>query len=173
MEQNDNLKIIFNEVKLFLHFGPTDLVRLRQVEPIIKPRIPSIVDTVIKRISANAKLVSLTESYPLPLKKARTIFEGWLDRLFSSEYDINFARYIYDIGIIHEKAGISPKYVTMTMSIFLMAIDYILNEKIPEKAAVYAHSHSIKKAVFLNMTLMVQSYEEAKRQKILQSINLS
>lgn len=161
---------IYNEVKLFLNFNLNDVKRLKKIHPTIKPLLPKIVDVVLERISANPKLVSLMESHPLPLESARTVFENWLDQIFTSDYDLDFAQSTYDIGSIHEKVGIKPKYVTMTMAIFVMAVDFVLSKMIADKEMIYGYSHSIKKAMFLNLTLMLQSYEDAKRNKILRTL---
>jgi hypothetical protein len=167
---NDIYTDIYNEAKLFLNFNSTDINRLKRIHPTIKPLLPRIVDAVLERINTNPKLANLMKNHPLPIETARTVFIAWLDYIFTSNYDISFVQYAYDIGSVHEKVGIKPKYVTMAMAIFVMAIDFVLNKIVAERELIYGISHSIKKAMFLNLTLMLQSYEDAKRNTILQSL---
>jgi len=168
--ERGKLNFMLNEVKLFLNFNDRDLVRLKRIHPTIKPLIPQIVGFVIKRIGANPKLVSVIENYPIPVEAARTVFENWLDQIFTSKYDADFARRTYEIAVAHEKAGINPKYVTMAMGTFILAIDFIVSKMVGQKDTLYAFSLSIKKAMLLNLTLMTQSYEEIKRDRIIQSL---
>jgi hypothetical protein len=168
--EHGKLNFMLNEVKLFLNFNTTDLLRLRKIHPTIKPLIPQIVGFVLKRISANPKLVSVLENHPLPVETARAVFENWLNQIFTSNYDYDFARQAYEIAAGHEKAGINPKYVTMTMGIFILAVDFVISKMVAQKETLYAFSLSIKKAMILHLTLMTQSYEEIKRSKILQSL---
>jgi hypothetical protein len=168
--ERGKLNFMLNEVKLFLNFNTTDLMRLKKIHPTIKPLIPQIVGFVLKRIGGNPKLVSVIENYPLPIEAARTVFENWLDQIFTSNYDADFARRTYEIAEGHEKAGINPKYVTMTMGTFILAIDFVVSKMVAQKETLYAFSLSIKKAMLLNLTLMTQSYEEIKRGKILQTL---
>lgn len=169
--ERGKLNFMINEVKLFLHFGSVDMIRLKKIQPFVKPQIPRIVDYVLKRIGTNPKLVSVLENHPLPLEAARSVFENWLDEIFNTSYDTDYAQRLYDVTAGHEKAGINPMYITMTMSLFIMVMDYIFNGAIKEKEMIHAYSYSMKKALFLNLILMTQSYEEIKRGKILKSLD--
>ncbi|MGD9212738.1 MAG: protoglobin domain-containing protein [Desulfobacteraceae bacterium] len=176
--QESNLNIIYkdiytdiyNEAKLFLNFNSTDIMRLKRVHPTIKPLLPRIVDAVLERIRTNPKLSNLMKDHSLPIETARSVFIDWLNIIFTSDYDISFVQYAYDIGSVHEKVGIKAKYVTMAMAIFVLAIDFVLNKMVAERELIYSISHSIKKAMFLNLTLMLQSYEDAKRNTIIRNL---
>ena len=168
--QHGKLNMMLNEVKLFLNFNEMDILRLNKIHPTIKPLIPKIVDFVLKRIGSNPKLVMVIENYPLPVETARSVFEQWLDQEFFGSYNVDFAQRIYEIAAAHEKAGINPKYVTMAMGTFVLAIDFALSKMVTRSEAIWAYSHSIKKAIFLNLSLMTECYEEIKREKIIQSL---
>ena len=169
MEQR-KLNFLLNEVKLFLNFNASDLRRLKEVYPLIKPAIPKIVNSVLKRIGGNPKLISVIENHPLPIETARTVFENWLNSLFVTNYDIAFAQRVYSIAVSHEKSGINPKYVSMAMSIFLLVTDYAVNKLDARKEVLYGLSLSIKKAMLLSLILMTESYEEVKHSKILEAL---
>jgi hypothetical protein len=160
----------FNEVKLFMNFAKLDEFRLKKIYPTIKPIIPKIVNIVVKRIADNPKLVTVMQTHSLTPEIAQSVFEKWLDQVFSTDYNIDFAERAYEIAETHEKAGIHPKYVTLTMSIFIMVVDYVISKMIADRKTIFAYQHSVKKALFLNMTMISQSYEEVNRAKVMKSL---
>lgn len=160
----------FNEVKLFMNFNEIDEFRLKKIHPTIKPIIPKIVKIVIKRIADNPKLVGVMQAHSLTAETAQSVFEKWLNQVFSAHYNVDFAERAYEIAETHERAGIHPKYVTLTMSIFIMVVDYVISRIIANRKTIFAYQHSVKKALFLNMIMISQSYEEVKRSKVIKSL---
>jgi hypothetical protein len=160
----------FNEVMMFLNFNEVDKLRLKKIYPTIRPLIPKIVKLVIKRVTDNPKLVGVLKSHTVTVEAVQSIFENWLNQVFSSDYDTAYAEFAYKIAMVHEKSGIHPKYVIMTMSIFIMVIDYVISRMIADRKTIFAYQHSIKKALFLNMIMTSQSYDDVKRDKILKSL---
>lgn len=160
-----------NEAMLFLNFNRADLNRLNKIYPAIKPVFPKIVKLVIERIGANPKLVGVMKSQSLSAEMAQAVFETWIDQVFTSNYESGFSQLSYKIAATHERVGINPKYVTMTMGMFIIAIDYALSKMIDDRMAIFAYSYSIKKALILNLTMMTQSYEDIKRSKVMESLN--
>lgn len=160
----------FNEVMMFMNFNEVDKLRLKKIHSTIKPVIPKIVKLVIKRITDNPKLVDVLKSRSVTLEAAQSIFEKWLDQVFTSDYDTAFAEHAYKIASVHEKAGIHPKYVILTMTIFIMVVDYVISKMIADRKTIFAYQHSVKKALFLNMIMTSQSYDDVKREKVLKSL---
>ena len=160
----------FNEVMLFLNFNEIDKLRLKKIYSTIKPVIPKIVNLVIKRIVDNPKLVGVLKSHSLTTETVKSIFESWLEQVFISDYDTAFAERAYKIASVHEKAGIHPKYVILTMTIFIMTVDYVISKMIADRKTIFAYQHSVKKALFLNMIMTSQSYDDVKRDKVLKSL---
>jgi hypothetical protein len=168
--ERGKMDFMYNEAILFLNFNSNDIKRLKRIHPIIKPLFPKIISVVMERIGANPKLVNVMKTHQLSAETAQSVFQEWLDQVFTDDYDNGFVQRIYQIASTHERIGINPKYVTMTMGVFILAIDFILSKMIAEREMIFGISHSIKKVMFLSLTLMSQSYEEVKREKVLNSL---
>jgi hypothetical protein len=160
----------FNEVMMFLNFSEVDKLRLKKIHSTMKPVIPKIVKLVVKRIADNPKLVNVLKSRSVTIEAAQSIFEKWLEQVFTSDYDTAFAEHVYKIATVHEKVGIHKKYVILTMATFIMVVDYVMSKMIADRKTIFAYQHSIKKALFLNMIMTLQSYDDVKREKVLKSL---
>ena len=164
---DDLVKIgaIFKEAKQFLNFTKKDIIILRKCYPKFEPLFPEIVDIALKRLGTSTHVISILEKHRVPISAARLNFLKWLDSVFTSNYDVDAALKAYKIGEVHDRTGIDSKYVTMTMGIFIMVFDYIFSRNSGKRKALFIMSHTIKKALFLNLTMMLESYEVSKSER--------
>lgn len=169
-EKLDELTSIVNEAKVYLSFTQKDVKRLNNIAPKIKRHIPKIVSYVVKSIAVNTTLVNILETYPLPAETAVAVLEKWLENVLSWNYDEDFAKQAYKIGAAHANAGVNPKFMTLTMSNFITATSFIVSRMIEDKDTTRVFLISIQKAFMLNLTLMLQYYEDIKTERTLSKL---
>ncbi len=169
-EKLNDLAALVNEAKVYLSFTQNDVKRLNMIAPKIKPHIPKIVSYVVKAIGINKKLVDILENYPLPIETAVTVFEKWLENVLSWNYDDDFAKQAYRIGAAHANVGINSKIMTLTMGNFMVGTSFVVDKMIADKNTTRVFLISIQKAFMLNLTLMLQYYDDIKTEKTLNKL---
>lgn len=170
-EKVQELMAFSNEAKIFLNFTNYDVQRLNRIYEKIKPMIPHIVSYVVKSISTNRHLVDILEKHPLSVEEATSVFNSWLEKVLTWKYQEDFVKEAYRIGAAHAKAGVNVKYMTLTMGTFITGTNYVLARMIKDAETVRVYSLSLQKAMMLNLTLMIQYYEDIRREQAEKTID--
>jgi methyl-accepting chemotaxis protein len=132
---------------------------LRDFWRVLQPQMPTILDGLYRHILSEPRLASLVGNEVARLKRAQ---ESHWQRLFDGRFDEAYMQGVRQIGLIHHKIGLEPRW-------YIGGYNFVLSElcKLAVKsnrwkpARLEAIMSAITTAVLLDMDIAISVYQEA------------
>lgn len=131
---------------------------LRAVWPIIRPRLPAILDRFYAHLGGEPDLGTLLGDRQPSLVKAQTAH--W-EMLFQGSFDASYEASTYRIGLAHYRIGLEPRWYMGGYLFILEALTELVANRWRWSARRLSGAlAAIEKAVFLDMEIAVSVYME-------------
>ncbi|MBI5162321.1 MAG: globin-coupled sensor protein [Magnetospirillum sp.] len=134
---------------------------LREFRDILAPRIDAMLDAFYRHVQSNRDLATKFAS-PQVMAHARAMQrQHWLESVFAGSYDDRYFAQVTEIGRVHQRIGLEPRWYTAGYSFALNKVIEIAVEayrKKPERLIQVLAA--VNKAVFLDMDLATSVYIE-------------
>ncbi|MDH5509114.1 MAG: protoglobin domain-containing protein [Nitrospinota bacterium] len=150
------MKSVLDEYKI----TAADMENMRAVAPHVAQARESIADFHYQWLLSNSQTAKFFPD-EFTLKKARGAFLGWLDDLFSGQYDIGYYTKLNKIGATHVRIGLPAYLVNVQMShIRGYLCDFIAGKLKEDPDLTTRVLGSLNQMIDMNMDLMTRSYRE-------------
>lgn len=145
----------FDELIEYIGFGSADIERLRELGPLLKPHMASVVDTFHEAVEANGQTRSILEGQE-HLDGLRRSLTHWLSSLFVGPYDAQYFEGRRRIGRMHVAVGMQPHFLFGAMNVMRSQLTaLVLAEELDDTAATLS---SVNKILDIELTVMLQTY---------------
>ena len=145
----------------FLRIDDETCRALREFREILDPRMDSLLEDFYGYVRANPAVADLFAS-PARMDHARAMQKRhWLDSVFAGNFDDRYFANVTEIGKIHQRIGLEPRWYTAGYCFVLnqvFAIAITAYRKKPEKLAQVLAA--VNKAAYLDMDLATSVYIE-------------
>ena len=139
------------------------------VEPVLMENIDKIVGGVANSLLSNEEAKSIVDRTKLSPPRALNLFKSWYQSIFRGKYDREHVLSMFKIGLAHAKVGVPERLMIMNMGAFIRETMEILSAS-NATGEIYV---SVAKSLIWNLTIMVQSYYEARMAALNEAPGLS
>ncbi len=150
-------------------FTRRDWERIRDCEPILRPRLETIVDSLYERLlrfEPNERLYRNERGEPDEEVYQHRVegFKRWLDRIFKARDDEQYRDYLRDVGLIHtshlgfEDQFVDSFYLHPTFGILFDEIMGVLGEHLEDTTRLARAASGWQRLFLLQQDLMLQAY---------------
>ena len=154
----------FEELKVFLRFGPADAANLRSLAEPAERLLPAVVERFYDVVLADPRARSVLSGGDAQVERLRETLTEWLGGLFSGVYGSAYLESRFQIGITHVRVGLPQKYMPLAMEVVRRSLVDGLREKpIPE---LDAKLRSLQKLLTIDLTVMLESYQQLRSEQI-------
>ncbi len=154
----------FEELKVFLRFGPADAANLRSLAEPAERLLPAVVERFYDVVLADPRARSVLSGGDAQVERLRETLTDWLGGLFGGVYDSAYLESRFQIGVTHVRVGLPQKYMPLAMEVVRRSLVDGLREKpIPE---LDAKLRSLQKLLTIDLTVMLESYQQLRSEQI-------
>ncbi|MBR9970766.1 globin-coupled sensor protein [Magnetospirillum sulfuroxidans] len=145
----------------FLQMEEEDLVFLRKFKPTLEPKIDQILSDFYSHISSFDQISRIFQS-PERIKHAASMQKKhWLDFVFAGIFDQRYMQKVTEIGKIHQRIGLEPRWYMAGYCIALNQITALAIRTYRRRPEIATRLvNTIHKVVFLDMDLATSVYIE-------------
>ncbi len=151
--------------KQWLGFTAEDEDRLLALDPLAQRYADEVIEELYEHFLANAEMArffATTEE----VERVKGLQRAYFRRLTQGGYDIDYAADRIGIGATHQRIGLDIKWYLGAYSFYIRAVTSRIAAAFNDPAAGLAHWHSLKKLMFLDIGLALDSYTAAREQVI-------
>ncbi len=112
------------------NFTNEDINKLRQLQSVIEPQLPSLTERFYVQLQNNETTVVFLEGRLDALKATHL---QWMKDLFTREFNEEYVAFLWNIGRVHAKLHIAPLFVAASMSFLRSEIPNIISEDIAKR----------------------------------------
>ncbi len=154
----DRLIDVSEAAMRYLSFDERDLDRLAKASRVLEENLDQIIHGVAGSLLSNTEAAEIVKRTGLSPEKAEMLFRKWYRMVLKGKYDKAHVISIYRIGLAHAKAGVPERLMIMNMGAFIRETIRVLTQGGFDAETTL----SAVKAFMWNLTLMIQSYFEAR-----------
>lgn len=143
--------------KSLLSFSADDAARLARCRPFIETRIDALVSEFYRiqtRIPEVARLMNDADT----MKRLHDAQSHYILDLFSGRYDLDYTSERLNIGLMHKRIGVEPKYYLSANYALKCLLAELIDEAVPEAGARQATLAALDKLLLFDITLVFETY---------------
>ena len=157
----DQLQQRYEEIRSYIGWTEADQCRVRNVRPVLEPRLSSIVDAFYAEIQSFPSIAHLLSGGPKQIERLKGTLTDWLRDLFESPHDAAYRARHFRAGRKHVEIGLEQFYVNGGLSRIRSWLIDALFEQASEVAELAATIDSLNRALDLDLTLIDLAYHDA------------
>lgn len=156
----------YTQIKEDYHFTKEEALLLKDIQPKMEALADVFLDEFYDHIWGFGKTAQFLKNQEI-ITYHKTKIREWYINLFSGKYDLPYFMYLYKIGEVHVKIGLSTHYVN---SAFNFARGFILKHLTDFhecKESGFKTVKAVEKIIDINLDILTSSYREEELGKFL------
>ncbi len=110
MPDSISLEEFFSRIKAFVGWTAADAEWMVRAWPAVRPCVPAAVDDFYANIQRFEFTTAVMTGGPAQVERLKKTLAGWVETLFSGQYDLAFARSRWQVGRRHVEIGLPQSY---------------------------------------------------------------
>jgi len=143
--------------KSLLSFSAADAAWLVRCRPFIEMKIDALMSEFYRiqtRIPEVARLINDDDT----MKRLHDAQSRYILDLFSGRYDLDYTSSRLNIGLVHKRIGVEPKYYLSANHSLKCLLAELIDEAVPEAGARQATLAALDKLLLFDVTLVFETY---------------
>ncbi|MBI3184031.1 MAG: histidine kinase [Myxococcales bacterium] len=151
---------LFEELKRYVHFGPSDEEALRSLYPVIKPEFARIAEVFYARILEHDEARTALQGGEAQVGHLKITLQGWMEKLFNGPWDQEYYELRARIGRVHVRIALPQHYMLAAMNVVRTEMNGILDRTLMGKPDVMRKRAALAKVLDLDLAIMLHTYRE-------------
>lgn len=154
---------VFETMKAFLDFGPTDIANLQKLGPIFARRGGEITDRFYKILGENPETAAFIEGRVDALKGTHA---RWMGELFAGDYGDAYFQNRIRVGMAHVRIGLDTWWVEGVMSFLRTSAAQAIREEVADPDEGTRLLASLVKILDLDLLVINVAYAEERLDRL-------
>jgi len=146
------------ELLQYVKFDADDAVRLRAFRAVARPSFATIVQEFYERTREHDDAHAVFQGED-QIARLRSSLMTWLERLLGGTYDGAYFAQTAQIGRVHVKVGLPPRYMPVAMGLVRGALSSVATERLEAGEAAGVHT-ALCKILDVELAIMLEAYRE-------------
>jgi two-component system, NtrC family, sensor histidine kinase HydH len=157
---------VLDEMKRFLRFDTDDERALRLLAPHAAPHFRAIAEAFYRRLDEHEN-ARIAFSDPPQIERLKQTLCGWMTSLLSGPWDHNYFDARAQVGTVHVRIGVAPRYVCGAMDLVRRALVEVAAEAFASDRSVQLRVvQALEKVVSVDLAIILETYAEAQVQRV-------
>lgn len=114
MSKESDFTQLCNEARQLVGLTTADEAALREIAPVLIPALDQVTDRFYAILGAQARTAGFIVGRTESLRKTH---RAWLESLFTSAIDADYARWMHDIGSVHVRVNLPVEFMSSAMAV--------------------------------------------------------
>ncbi len=155
------IETLFEELKRYVGWGPTDEQALRALHPVAVPHLGRIADVFYQRILTHEEARKALEGGESQVGRLKVTLQEWMDSLLRGPWDEAYYERRARIGRVHVRIALPQHYMFGAMNVLRCELAAVLNEQLASGSAkAVAARNALHKILDLELAIMLHTYRE-------------
>ncbi|MYM81015.1 EAL domain-containing protein [Duganella sp. FT50W] len=151
---------------LFLEVTPDDIRLLREIHPLLLPRLPEVIAGFYRHLLAMPVLRLLLRD-PVVLDRLHHLQGKYFQTLTAGDYGTEYVRHRLRVGLAHQRIGLAPEWYIGAYRKYLGDLGPVLQELLTDRPALFLPTYNaLMKIASFDMGLALDTYIQASRQQL-------
>jgi len=142
----------------FNQLGERDAERLAALRPILEPHLDEMIAEFYSHLLRFADLEHLLREEPDRVARLQGLQRDYFDRMLEGRIDAAYVEARLRVGLAHQRIGLRPQWYIGAFGLFLRLALRALDGEIADRERLLQGFESLSKAVFLDMSLAIDTY---------------
>ena len=142
----------------FNQLGERDAERLATLRPILEPHLDEMIAEFYSHLLRFADLEHLLREEPDRVARLQGLQRDYFDRMLEGRIDAEYVEARLRVGLAHQRIGLRPQWYIGAFGLFLRLALRALDGEIADRERLLQGFESLSKAVFLDMSLAIDTY---------------
>ncbi|MFI5306971.1 MAG: sensor histidine kinase, partial [Polyangiales bacterium] len=151
---------LFDEMKRYVSFGEAEQRTLRELGPLLEPRLGPVVDEFYARIERHPRALAVISGGPAQVQRLKVTLRAWLATLFAGPWDLAYFEHRALIGRRHVLIQLPQHYNFTAVNLMrnhLIALVFALDAE-PEVTSLRVAA--LDKIIDLELAIILHTYSE-------------
>jgi diguanylate cyclase (GGDEF)-like protein/PAS domain S-box-containing protein len=151
---------------LFLEVTAEDLRLLREIHPLLQPRLPDVIAGFYRHLQTMPVLRILLKD-PVVLDRLYQLQAAYFQSLTAGDYGADYVRHRLRVGLAHQRIGLAPEWYIGAYRKYLGDLGPLLEELLHDRPAEFLPTYNaLMKVASFDMGLALDTYIKASRQQL-------
>ncbi|MRX06585.1 EAL domain-containing protein [Pseudoduganella sp. FT25W] len=154
---------------LFLEVTAEDIRLLRQIHPLLQPRLPEVIAAFYRHLQTMPVLRILLKDKSV-LDRLHQLQGIYFETLTAGDYGPGYVRHRLRVGLAHQRIGLAPEWYIGAYRKYLADLGPLLQELLQDRPAQFLPTYNaLMKVASFDMGLALDTYIKASRQQLRES----
>jgi diguanylate cyclase (GGDEF)-like protein/PAS domain S-box-containing protein len=151
---------------LFLEVTAEDIQLLREIHPLLQPRLPDVIAGFYRHLHTIPVLRSLLKD-PVVLDRLYQLQAAYFQSLTAGDYGSDYVRHRLRVGLAHQRIGLAPEWYIGAYRKYLGDLGPVLEDLLRDRLGRFLPTYSaLMKVASFDMGLALDTYIKASRQQL-------
>ncbi|WP_170304190.1 EAL domain-containing protein [Duganella radicis] len=157
----------------YLEIGPADLALLRQIHPLLRSRMQSVIEGFYQHL-LNVPALRQLLGDDRAITRLRHLQSAYFHELTAGDYGEEYVRNRLRVGLVHQRIGLAPVWYIGAYRKYLADLGPLLRDLLRDRPQDFLPTYAaLFKIVNFDMGLALDTYIQAGRQELLGLKNYS
>lgn len=114
MDDSLDFAALCEEGRALVGLSPADEALLRDILPLIGPELDKVTERFYARLMSTPRTARFLEGRVEGLRKTH---RAWLNTLFTGQFDAEYTRWMYQIGLVHSQVALPVEFMSASMAL--------------------------------------------------------
>jgi hypothetical protein len=149
----------YRDLRAYLAWSDDDLTHAVALAALMQPHLELLIDDFYNEIQRHPEASRVLRGGEPQIRLLKQSLRGWLEELFSGQYDANYVRRRWLVGLRHAEIGLNQVYTHIALArLRLHMLGIVGRAKLPSPAR-WSLCETLNKLLDLDLALIVDSYE--------------
>ncbi|MRW82738.1 EAL domain-containing protein [Pseudoduganella sp. FT26W] len=154
---------------LFLEVTDEDIRLLRQIHPLLQPRLPEVIAGFYRHLQTMPVLRILLKDKAV-LDRLHHLQASYFQSLTAGDYGPDYVRHRLRVGLAHQRIGLAPEWYIGAYRKYLGELGPLLQELMQDRPGQFLPTYNaLMKVASFDMGLALDTYIKASRQQLRES----
>ncbi|MYN24979.1 putative bifunctional diguanylate cyclase/phosphodiesterase [Duganella levis] len=151
---------------LFLEVTAEDVRLLREIHPLLQPRLPEVIAGFYRHLQTMPVLRILLKD-PVVLDRLYHLQAAYFRSLTAGDYGIDYVRHRLRVGLAHQRIGLAPEWYIGAYRKYLGDLGPVLEALLHDRPGQFLPTYNaLMKVASFDMGLALDTYIKASRQQL-------
>lgn len=168
IKESAALVVRYQELQQYVGWCDEDVHRVKGIRDVVWPDVPALIDDFYREIGRHPEARKVITGGEEQVERLKGTLVGWLDELFSGNYDASYVVRRWKVGWRHVEIGLSQVYTNVALSRLREGLFRALHKGWRGEANELSQSiRSLSKLLDLDLAIIEEAYqaEYLKRQQ--------
>lgn len=151
-------------MRTILGFSREDERNIRGLADRARPLLPRVVDRFYEKLLGHPEARRVFVGGDPQIQRQRQSLTGWLERVFSGEYDLGYFARLLTVGEVHVRASVPQHFMVVGMQYIWEDLSAGLREAGTDDRVL----NSLHRLLMLDLAVMIEAYNESHSNQVRQ-----